>query len=83
MASNKQITIYGQRLAWQVLLKICIDQSEKTEPILASSKLVFRGKLIIEEKDEAFHEANAKALHFELWCERSKFGKGDTGVTIV
>lgn len=50
---------------------------------MASSKLVFRGKLIIEEKDEAFHEANAKALHFELWYERSKFGKGDTGVTIV
>ena len=82
-ASNKRMTTYGQRLARKISVRGCIDPAEGTEPILASSRLVFPGKLIIERRDEAICEASQGRPDLEYWCDGSKLDTGGTGAPVV
>lgn len=59
-------------MARQVSVKGCIDPAEEIEPILALSRLVFAGKLIVKGRNEAIHEANAGIPDLELKCDGSK-----------
>lgn len=82
-ASNERITNYGQRLARQISIKGCIDPAEGTETILASSRLIFPGKLIIEGREQALREGTIRGPGLELWCDGSKLDTGGTGAAVV
>ena len=82
-ASNERITTYSQRLARLISVKGCIDPAEGTEPILASPRLVFPGKLIVEGRDKAIREGTTGRPDLELWCDGSKLDTGGTGAAVV
>ena len=82
-ASNEPITAYGQHLARQISVKGCIDPAKRTEPILASSRLIFPVKLIVEGRDKAIREGTTGGPDLELWCDGSKLDTGGTGAAVV
>ncbi len=82
-ANNKRITNYGQRLARQISIKGCIDLAEGTEPILASFRSIFPGKLVVEEREKAIREGTIGRSDLKLWCDKSKLEKGGTRAAVV
>lgn len=50
---------------------------------MASSRLAFPGKLIIEGRDEAIHEGIVGRYDLKLWCDGSKLDTGGTGAAVV
>ncbi len=82
-ASNERITTYGQRLARQILIKGYIDPAEGAEPAVASSRLTFPGKLIVEGREKAIREGTTMGPDLELWCDGSKLDTGGTGAAVV
>ena len=81
-ASNQRITLYGQQLARQILVKFSIDLAKKIEPIWAMPGLSFPGKLIIIDRKRAILEAKGRMAYLKLWCDRSKLDK-ETGAFVV
>lgn len=82
-AGNEWITTYDQRLAQQILIKGCIDLAEGAGPVLASLRLIFPRKLIIERKEKAIRKETTMRPDLELWCDGSKLDTGGIGAAVV
>lgn len=54
---NVRPTLYGQWLAWQIIIDHSIDPADGVEPVDIMEPYRFQGKILVQAKKDAINEA--------------------------
>lgn len=80
---NARPTLYGQWLAWQITIEHSVDPANGVEPVeVIKTGTCFEGKIIVENKKQALHEATKYRAGLVLWTDGSKLDNGNTGAAV-
>ena len=70
---NTRPKLYGQWLAWQLITEHSIDPANRVEPVpITSPDFCFKGKVIIENREQVLHEATKNRTSLVFWTDRFK-----------
>ena len=82
-SQNARPTLYGQWLAWQITIEHSIDPADGVEPVeVIKSGTCFEGKVIVEGKKQALHEATKYRASLVMWTDGSKLDNGNSGAAV-
>ncbi len=80
---NARPTLYGQWRAWQITIEHSIDPANGVEPVeVIKTGTCFEGKIIVENKKQALHEATKYRAGLVLWTDESKLDNGNTRAAV-
>lgn len=71
-AQNQKVRNYGQYLAQQVSVNLCIDPAYGVEPVIHHIRTEFPGKIIIQGTTTAISEAKNDTSTLALWSDGSQ-----------
>lgn len=82
-AKNARSTLYGQWLAWQLIIEHSIDPANGGEPFLVTTPDFYcKRKIIIQHKKKALQEAKKDRTGLVFWTDGSKLEQGNTGAAV-
>lgn len=80
---NTRPKLYGQWLAWQLTTEHSIDPAHGVEPVpITSTDFCFKGKVIIENREQALHEATKNRTGLIFWTDGSKLDQSNAGAAV-
>lgn len=75
--------LFGQWLAWQIIIDHSIDPADGVKPVtIIKPGTQFQGKVVIECKQQALKEAKKDTTGLTIWTDGAKLANGNCGAAV-